>query len=1076
MTTSQDRTLLPIPQPKPKPIIGNALDVSNTTPIADLVALAAELGPIFQIDVMGKAFNVVSSFELVDELCDEKRFDKSVRGPLHKVREIAGDGLFTAYTTEPNWSKAHNILLPNFGDRAIKGYYPSMLDVAEQLMLKWGRLNGDEEIDVAHDMTSLTLDTIALCGFGYRLNSFYRERHHPFIAAMSEALGIAMTTKGVPFEEFFSKAKQKRLEADAATMNAVVDKIVADRRAELAASDEPTTKTDLLSYMLSVADRKTGERLDDTNIRYQIITFLIAGHETTSGLLASTIYYLLNDPGVLARAYDEVDGVLGTDLSVMPSVREINGLAYITQILNETLRLRPPAPAFAVLPYQDEVLAGKYFIKKRSQNMILLPALHRDRAVWGERADVWDPEHFSPENEAKLPLNAFKPFGNGQRACIGRQFAMQEAALVIGMMLQRFKLIDHERYQAKYKEALTVKLIDLKMKVRPRGHAHVHAAPPSSARARNGSAAAVPVAARVKHNMPLLILFGSNLGTSEDIARQMAEAATAQGFNVRLSPLDDAVGKLPTEGGLFVVCASYNGAPPDNATEFYRWLHEDLRPGALAGVRYSVFGCGNRNWASTYQSVPRQIDEKLAEFGAQRMYVRGEGDAREDIDEDFRLWRAALWQKISKDLDLEFDAGAAADRSPYEIEFVAGPAPEGAAAEYRAAPMRVVANRELQTTSLRSTRHIEFALPAGTTYRPGDHLGIVPANRSSLVQRVLDRFGFAPGTYVRLAMNGSRVSLLPLGTPIALDALLGGYVELQQVATRKQISTLAEHTQCPRTKPELVRLASDAGGDASPYMTEVRAKRLSVLDLLEAHPACELPFHLYLDMLPLIAPRYYSISSSPRVSPETCSITVGVVRGDALSGSGFYEGVCSTLLEDRHAGALVAAYVKDAKTGFRLPDDTTRPIVMIGPGTGLAPFRGFLAERRVLRSEGKTLGPALLFFGCRHPEADFIYREELEGFVADGLVEMHVAFSRHGEQKVYVQHLLAERGDEVWALLEAGANVYVCGDASRMEPDVRETFSALYRRKTGADEASAAAWLARLAEEGRYHLDVWATV
>ena len=158
--------------------------------------LAREYGSIYWLDMLGKPVVIVSGFDLVDELCDESRFDKSVRGALRRLRDFAGDGLFTAYTQEPNWSRAHNILLPSFAQRAMQGYHPMMLDIAEQLVLKWDRLNADDEIDVTHDMTSLTLDTIGLCGFGYRFNSFYRESPHPFVGAMIGALGTSMETRG----------------------------------------------------------------------------------------------------------------------------------------------------------------------------------------------------------------------------------------------------------------------------------------------------------------------------------------------------------------------------------------------------------------------------------------------------------------------------------------------------------------------------------------------------------------------------------------------------------------------------------------------------------------------------------------------------------------------------------------------------------------------------------------------------------------------------------------------------------------------------------------------------------------
>jgi len=1072
--------LVPIPRPPSKPVVGNLFSISSTSPIQDLNRLAKDLGPIFEVDIMGKAFRLVTSYAIARELFDETRFDKSVRGALGKVRAVAGDGLFTAYTSEPNWAKAHNILLPNFGDRAMQGYHDMMLDIAEQMMVKWQRLNGDEEIDVPYDMTSLTLDTISLCGFGYRLNSFYRETHHPFIAAMTEALSISMNTKGLPFEEIYARKSQQRLDLDAKTMNAVVDKIVADRKEEMAAGDDDGAKADLLSYMLRGVDKKSGERLSDENIRYQIITFLIAGHETTSGLLSFAIYFLLNHPEVLAKAYDEVDRVLGTDVGQSPTYKQVRHLQYIEQILKETLRLWPPAPGLGVYPYEDEVVGGKYLLKARSHNVVLLWSLHRDPEIWGPSADRFDPDHFLPEREAARPLDAWKPFGNGQRACIGRQFAMHEAALVLGMMLQRFKLIDGGRYELKLKEAMTVKLEGLEIRVRPRKHRHVTASALAEM-PKNGAATSVlppgtPIAK--PHGTPLLVLFGSNLGTSEDIARQVGEAATAQGFAVTLSWLDDYAGRLPTDAALLIVCASYNGTPPDNAAGFYTWLQDGMAPDALRGVRYTVFGCGNRNWASTYQAVPRTIDERLAAYGAERVYARGEGDSREDLDEHFREWRKAMWQEVTVKFGLEFDSTAAAgvDEPLFTVDVVTGPQPNSVAALHGATPVRVLANRELQTAPGRSTRHLEIALPAGATYRSGDHLGVVPSNPAALVERALQRFGFEAGAFVRLQSHGRRSTSLPTDEPVAIETLLGSYVEMQLTATRKQIQTLAEHTGCPRSKPALLALASDEGGEASTYLTEIRAKRISVLDLLELFPACEVPFGVFLEMLPVLTPRYYSISSSSQVSPDRCSVTVGVVRGGALSGLGTYEGVASTHLAARGEGNLVNAFVKESKSGFHLPADLATPLLMIGPGTGLAPFRGFLQERAFRHADGAALGRAVLFFGCRRADSDFLYRDELETWAREGFVELHLAFSREQPEKHYVQDLLAEHASDVWSLLEAGAVVYVCGDGSEMEPAVRAALIAIYREKTGADAAAGDAWMATLGATGRYNLDVWASI
>ena len=1060
-----------MPRPPAKPVVGNMLDLDPHAPVQSLMGLARKMGPIFELAIMDKTFTVASGFEIVDELCDEKRFDKSVSGALGRVRDMSGDGLFTAYTSEPNWSRAHNILLPNFGDRAMQGYHPTMLDVADQMLDKWSRLNADDEIDVVHDMTALTLDTIGMCGFGYRFNSFYRDDNHPFVNAMVESLQFMMSERGYPLEDLVRMGERKKLDADIAYMNGLVDRIIAERKLERADRDDGS-KRDLLDYMLDGVDKKSGERLDDLNIRYQIITFLIAGHETTSGLLSFATYYLLNNPEALAKAVEEVDRVFGTDVALKPTMKQVNALTYVQQILKESLRLWPTAPAFSLRPYKDEVVGGKYPLKARSQIVLLLPALHRDPSVWGERAELFDPENFSREAEAARPQNAYKPFGNGQRACIGRQFAMQEATLVVGMILQRYKLLDHKRYTLKLKETLTIKPEGLKIKVRPRIHKHL-SIPKADVAASNGAAAPAPAAERPRHGTPLLVLFGSNLGTSEDIARHVAETGAAQGFDVKIGWLDDYVGKLPVSGAVVIVTASYNGAPPDNAAAFYKWLQDGLPENALAGVKFTLFGAGNRNWDSTYQAVPRFIDAKLAQYGAERIYERGEGDARDDLNTNFEDWKAPLWQKVSEALEIPYvEVAALAERPMYQMQFVSGPPPNPLAAAHGARGMSLLANRELQSSDVRSTRHVEVGL-GGATYRTGDHLGVLPSNSQALVERVLRRFGLDPATYVRLQSTGpGRIASLPLDATLSVRRLVMHYVELQQTATRKQIATLAEHTGCPNTKPALLRLANDEAA----YRDEVRSKRRSILDLLEQFPACELPLPAYLEMLPLMTPRYYSISSSPLATPDRLSITVGVVRDRAYSGEGLFEGVCSTHIARRDTGTRLFAFVKESKSGFALPQDGSKPIVMIGPGTGLAPFRGFLQERRALREQGKPLGKAMLFFGCRRPDEDFIYRDELEAFAADGLVDLNVAFSRLGEQKTYVQHLIAQKGDEVWNALEAGAIVYVCGDGGRMEPDVRAQFLALYRAKTGRDEAAAIAWLAELTEARRYVLDVWASV
>src|SRR6202162_5636179 len=240
--------LSPIPHPSKKPGVGNMVSLDSITRSQHMTRMARDLGPIFCLDMMGTPLVVVWGHDLVDELSDEKRFDKLVKGSLRRVRAVAGDGLFTAYTNEPNWSKAHNILMQPFGNRAMQSYHPSMVDIAEQLVKKWERLNADEEIDVVHDMTALTLDTIGLCGFDYRFNSFYRRDYHPFVASLVRSLETIMMIRGLPLENLWMQKRRRDMAQDVAFMNKMVDESVAERRRNAEAAQD---KKDMLGAMMT---------------------------------------------------------------------------------------------------------------------------------------------------------------------------------------------------------------------------------------------------------------------------------------------------------------------------------------------------------------------------------------------------------------------------------------------------------------------------------------------------------------------------------------------------------------------------------------------------------------------------------------------------------------------------------------------------------------------------------------------------------------------------------------------------------------------------------------------------------
>jgi cytochrome P450/NADPH-cytochrome P450 reductase len=1074
--------------------VGSFKDIHPETAMHDIVRQAHIYGPIFQLTPpIGRRRIILSSYELINEVCNDTLFDKQASAlGGGTLRETAGDGLFTAETSDPNWRKAHAILMPSFGPQAMKQYFPMMVDTAEQLIEKWSRLNPEDEIDVGDDMSRVTLETIGLCGFSYRFNSFARQEPHPFVQSMLRNLSSARTRAGrLPIENRLHIRERRQHQADIDLMYSTVDHIIKERKA---AGEETRKIPDMLNAMLAGVDKQTGEKLDDVNIRYQVLTFLIAGHETTSGLLSFTLFFLLHHPEVLAKAYEEVDRVLGKDLSKPPTYEQIHQLPYIAQILNESLRLCPPAPGFIRHAYEDRLLAGKYPIKAEDSLQILTVMLHRDRSVWGEDAEIFNPErHFSPEAVQARPANAFLPFGSGQRSCIGRPFALLEAPLILAMILQRFLPYSTRIYQLKIREALTIKPEDFFIKVKPRKEVDFLLSAPSSG-SKIEAGTMVKEAPSQEEQIPsveeqklkqtsLLVLYGSNGGTAEELANRIAADGKDKGLITSSGTLDEYADKLPREGGVVIVTSTYNGTPPDNARAFCQWLQSGLAPNSLKGVNYAVFGCGNREWAATYQAIPTMIDATLEQYGARRICQRGAGDASGDFDGQFESWYRNLWRTAAQALAL--DSTRVTQEKPqtalYAVEIVQHPHPFPFVESFGAMPMTILENRELAISKAkgdllpeRSIRHMQIALPADITYRTGDHLGVLASNEEAQVRRIAAHFRFDPQTIIQIHTMNGRKPIVPIDEPIAVIDLLTNYFELQDVATRSHIKRMAAYTGNEAERQHLLSLAGDGEESAAMYQAEVLEKRKSVIDLLEEISSCALPFNIYLEFLTPLRPRYYSISSSPLVNASECSITVGIVKGPARSGHGIYEGVCSNYLYEQRPGEMLYAFVQDTNSPFHLPENDEIPIIMIGPGTGIAPFRGFLQERAMRQKMGKKIGKSILFFGCRHPEKDYLYQEELESFERDGVTKLYTVFSRlDPQQKVYVQDSILEHKDEVWQLLQAGAIVYICGDTTRMAPDVQKAFIQLYQEQTHKSEQEARQWLDDLQAKQRYLVDIW---
>ncbi len=1069
-----------IPGPKGVPFLGNVFDLDMDSPVESLMGLAEEYGPIFKISVAGNTRVFVSDPGMVDQICDDSTFYKKLAAGVKQAsKSAAGSGLFTTANDDPIWQKAHNILMAPFSQASMRAYIPAMNDIADQLMTKWSRLNDDDNVvHITDDMTAVTLDTIALCGFGYRFNSLHRETPHPLVQAMVRSLSTAQErTKRIPVANHVRIREQRRLDDDQKYMASLVQGLIDRRRAE----GEDADNTDLLGIMLTGVDPRSGESLPDYNIVAQCLTFLIAGHETTSGLLSFALYFLMKNPEYFERARAEADEVLGT--TAWPTYDQVHSLTYVSQVLEESLRLWPTAPMFNRAPNDDTLLGDTYEVPAETAVTTLIPMLHRSTETFGDDAAEFDPAHMSAERKAELPQHAFKPFGTGMRACIGRQFALQEAALILGMVVQRFDIEDPLDYQLKLKTALTIKPDEFYARIVPREGFELDRSGPRSATQDTGGDEATAVSALPgveQHGTPLRVLFGSNLGTAEGIATKLAAEGTERGYDVTLGPLDDHARELASDGATLVVSSSYNGLPPENARGFVEWLQDaGTLDDAFAGGRFAVFGCGDRDWAATYQKVPTLLDAELEAHGGTRLHPRGEGNVGGDFDGEYRAWHKGLWEDLAQALDLPVSAATVAKSGPrLSVTAVNLQASNPVVMSYDAHAAVVRVNRELERGRDghpldRSVRHLEIALPEGMTYQTGDHLGVVPRNDLGLIRRVMARFTLDAGMFLTIVEKDGTQTHLPTDEPVPLLSVLGTCVELQDVASRESIEKLAAYTDDPQERASLEALAGDDEESSNRYREQIVKPYRSVLDLLDEHPSCALPFEEYLDMLPPLRPRYYSISSSPRVDATAPAVTAAVVRAPNRGRDGVFAGVASNYLSAMAPGNTVFAFTRTPTIAFHPPADPMAPMMVVGAGTGLAPFRGFLQERAALKAEGTETGPSLVFFGCREPNDD-IYAEELEQLETDGVATVHTVYSSQPvEDRRYVQHEIARRADEVWDLIQQGGYIYVCGSANTMAPGVRAALMDIHRERTGGTGQDAQAWLEDLREQDRFVEDIW---
>lgn len=561
------------------------------------------------------------------------------------------------------------------------------------------------------------------------------------------------------------------------------------------------------------------------------------------------------------------------------------------------------------------------------------------------------------------------------------------------------------------------------------------------------------------------VLFGTETGNAEGCAEELTEAIQALGLNAELTDMDDYDPQdLGDESLVLIVTSTFgNGDPPYNAFNLIEALKGSEAP-SLDGVGFSVCGLGDRSYPN-FAQCGRDFDERFGALGGERVVPRMDCDV--DFEVPFDEWKQQVLGFVRKSYDL-----GEAPPPPKRAKsgglwgkmtgWLGGkgeskPAAADPVADLVAAPAapsrdnpfvaRIVAQRLLSgPDSDKETRHYEVDLTgSGITFAGGDSFGVFPRNPPDEVQGILAALDADPESPVTL--RDSRV--------LALRGALTSRLCLQSVSVEllRQVSASGGPGA----------LALQAGGDeVSAYLRD-----RYLVDVLRDHPDATLSAQQLVDRLKAIPARLYSVASSPVVDPNKVALLVETLRYERAGRPCL--GVASTWLADRLGeSAHVPLYLAENKD-FHLPADDV-DLIMVGPGTGLAPFRAFLQERDARDAAGRSW----LFFGHQHQASDFLYRDELQAWERSGrLARLDLAWSRDQAQKVYVQHRMLQAGAELWSWVQGGAHIYVCGDAKGMAPGVNDALLQVARDHGGLDEEGANAWLRGLQEDGRYHRDVY---
>ncbi|MEK4059244.1 MULTISPECIES: assimilatory sulfite reductase (NADPH) flavoprotein subunit [Paenibacillus] len=559
-----------------------------------------------------------------------------------------------------------------------------------------------------------------------------------------------------------------------------------------------------------------------------------------------------------------------------------------------------------------------------------------------------------------------------------------------------------------------------------------------------GIAAAVSPAAQPQISREVTVLFGSQTGNCQRLASSLSRKLEEQGFQVTVSAMNGFKpnGLKKVENLLLLVSTHGEGEPPDNARAFHEFIYSKRAP-QLDHLSYSVLALGDTSYEFFCQTG-KDFDQRLEELGGRRLSPRVDCDL--DYDEPVAEW----FQQVISSLSGPQNAPAIAGEAVQAAE-QAEP-PDSAYSRNHPFHAEVLENLNLNGRgSDRETRHLELSLAGSNlSFEPGDSLGVYPENHPQLVADIIAAMGWNSDESVPLNKKGEEGTLR--------EALLRHY-EIT-VLTKPLLEQAAQLTASAGLQ---ALLAPDHQQELKAYI-----QGRDLLDLVQDFAPWEVPARSFVTILRKLPARLYSIASSYNANPDEVHFTVRAVRYESHGRDRY--GVCSVHCAERvQPGDTLPIYIQN-NPNFKLPANSEVPVIMIGPGTGVAPFRSFLEEREEQGASGRTW----LFYGDRHFVTDFLYQTDWQRMLKDGVLnKLDVAFSRDTEEKVYVQHRILEQSRELYAWLQEGAHVYVCGDEKHMAHDVHSALVTVIQRESGLSPEEAVAYLEHMQQEQRYQRDVY---